>query len=266
MTSTTAPLVRVRGLTKRYGTRTVLQGLDLDIPRGAVTAVIGPNGAGKTTLNKALLGLVRADGGTVHFDGTDTAGAIAYRARIGYMPQTPRYPDAFSAGDVLHLLRDFRGADTDTDDTLIDAFALGPLLSRPARALSGGQRQRLNAAAAFLFRPDLLLLDEPTAGLDPIASGILKDAIARVRGEGRAVVITSHILSELQELADRVVFLHEGRIHWSGPLDDLLTMCGTKSLERAIAQLMRESMQPAPPHSTDAAPQPMMATRDRMSS
>lgn len=234
------PLVVMRGIAKRFGAHDVLRGIDLDLTRGAVTAIIGPNGAGKTTLNKALLGLVRIDAGTVHFDGVDTAGAIAHRARIGYMPQTPRYPDAFTGRDVLQLLRDFRGDAARIDDDLLSAFALTPRLDQPARSLSGGQRQRLNAAAAFLFAPDLLLLDEPTAGLDPIASGILKDKIRAVRAEGRAVVITSHILSELQELADRVVFLHEGQLQWSGSLDALLTHTGASSLERAIADLMQQ--------------------------
>ncbi|MBL0940679.1 MAG: ABC transporter ATP-binding protein [Gemmatimonadaceae bacterium] len=237
----TGALVEMRGLIKRFGHRSVLQGIDLDIPRGSVTAIIGPNGAGKTTLNKSMLGLVRLDSGVVRFDGQDAAGEIAYRSRIGYMPQTPRYPDAFSAGDVLQLLRDFRGPSAETDDELVTAFQLRPLLAVPARALSGGQRQRVNAAAAFLFRPDLLLLDEPTAGLDPLASGVLKDKIRAVRSAGCAVVITSHILSELQELADRVVFLHEGRIHWSGSLSALLTDTDATTLERAIAHLMMQS-------------------------
>jgi Cu-processing system ATP-binding protein len=235
------PLVALRGLEKRFADHPVLRGIDLDLPRGAVTAIIGPNGAGKTTLNKAILGLVRLDAGTVHVDGVDTAGRIDHRARIGYMPQTPRYPDSFAAGDVLRLLRDLREDVAPLDEELIAAFELAPLLDVPARALSGGQRQRLNAAAAFLFTPELLLLDEPTAGLDPVASGVLKDKIRAVRSEGRAVVITSHILSELQELADLVVYLHEGRVHWSGPLDGLMAETGAPTLERAIAQLMRKS-------------------------
>ncbi len=235
-----APLVQLRGISKRYGARTVLRGVDLDLPRGSVTAIIGPNGAGKTTLNKSMLGLVRPDAGTIRFDGVDTAGHIAHRARIGYMPQTPRFPESFTAGDVLTLLEDLRGEGA-RDRSLIDAFELTPVLGQAARALSGGQRQRLNAAAAFLFVPDLLLLDEPTAGLDPIASSVLKDKIRAVRGEGRAVVITSHILSELEELADRVVFLHEGQVRWTGPLADLMQGTEAATLERAIAQLMRRS-------------------------
>jgi Cu-processing system ATP-binding protein len=236
----TLPLVEIRGLVKRFGARSVLQGIDLDLHRGAVTAVIGPNGAGKTTLNKSLLGLVRPDAGVVRFDGVDTTGRIAHRARIGYMPQTPRYPESFSAGDVLQLLGDLRGTAA-RDESLIRDFDLARFLAQPARALSGGQRQRLNAASAFLFAPDLLLLDEPTAGLDPIASGVLKDKIREVRDRGCAVVITSHILSELQELADTIVFLHEGRLHWTGALATLMQETGATMLERAIARLMQRS-------------------------
>ena len=229
----------VRGLTKSYGRHQVLHGIDLEIARGAVTAIIGPNGAGKTTLNKALLGLVRPDGGTIYFDGVDTRGEITHRARIGYMPQAARFPENFSARDVLTLLRDLRGTQQSRDETMVTAFALDAFLDHPVRALSGGQRQRLNAAAAFLFSPELLLLDEPTAGVDPVASGIFKDKIRQVRQDGRAVVITSHILSELEELADTIVFLLDGRVRWSGPLASLLDSTQASSLERAIARLMQ---------------------------
>ena len=234
-----SPLVTVRGLVKSFGHRRVLDGVDLDITRGAVTAIIGPNGAGKTTLNKVLLGLVHADAGCMAFDGVEVAGQIAYRARIGYMPQAARFPERYTGQDVLDLLRDLRGETTPRDVTLLTALGVDAFLGQSVRTLSGGQRQRLNAVAAFLFAPDLLLLDEPTAGLDPIASGILKEKIRRVRNDGCAVVITSHILSELQEISDTVVFLHEGRVRWSGPLAQLLETMHVDSLERAIAYLMQ---------------------------
>lgn len=238
---TAAPLVEFRGVVKQYGARTVLHGIDVNIARGAVTAVVGPNGAGKTTLNKTLLGLVRPTSGQVTFAGADIAQQIAYRGRIGYMPQSPSFPENFSARDVLTLLADLRGTDRPRDESLVRDFGLAQFLEQPVRLLSGGQRQRLNAAAAFLFTPDLLLLDEPTAGLDPIASGILKDKIREVRDQGRAVIITSHVLSELEELADAVVFLHEGRVRWSGALAQLIAQTECSTLERAVATLMRES-------------------------
>ncbi|HEY0929460.1 MAG TPA: ABC transporter ATP-binding protein [Gemmatimonas sp.] len=235
----TTPLVSVRGLSKRFDGHAVLTELSLDLHRGAITAIVGPNGAGKTTLNKAILGLVRPDAGTILFDGRDTAGRIDHRASIGYMPQLARYPETFTGRDVLSLLSELRGKGLARDETLVQAFALERFLDQPARALSGGQRQRINAAAAFLFSPQLLLLDEPTAGLDPVASGILKRAIRGARNAGCAVVITSHILSELQELADTIVFLHEGRIGWQGAVLDLFNATGASTLEEAIAQLMQ---------------------------
>jgi Cu-processing system ATP-binding protein len=234
-------LVEIRALVKSFGHRRVLEGVTLDIARGAVTAIIGPNGAGKTTLNKVLLGLVHADSGRISFDGVKIAGQIAHRARIGYMPQAARFPESYTGQDVLDLLRDLRGETTPRDVSLLTELGVDAFLTQPVRTLSGGQRQRLNAVAAFLFAPDLLLLDEPTAGLDPIASGILKDKIRRVRDAGRAVIITSHILSDLQEISDTVVFLHEGRVRWSGPLAQLLETTHADSLERAIACLMQSA-------------------------
>ena len=234
-----SPLVEIRALMKSFGRRRILDGINLEIARGAVTAIIGPNGAGKTTLHKALLGLVHVDAGTMLFDGVDVAGQISHRARIGYMPQSARFPESYSGQDVLNLLRDLRGETTPRDASLIQQLGVEAFLAQPVRTLSGGQRQRLNAAAAFLFSPELLLLDEPTAGLDPVASGMLKEKIRAVRDEGRAVIITSHVLSELQEISDTVVFLHEGRVRWSGPLVTLLESTDTNTLERAIATLMQ---------------------------
>ncbi len=235
-------LVQVRALTKSYRRRSVLQGIDLDVQRGAVTAIIGPNGAGKTTLNKAILGLVHPDSGSIHFDGVNISGEIDHRHRIGYMPQAARFPEGSCVGEVLALLQDLRGSEVELDDALVQAFALASFLDAPIRTLSGGQRQRLNAAAAFLFTPELLLLDEPTSGLDPVSSGILKDKMRDVRAQGRAVMITSHVLSELEELADTVAFLHEGTVRWSGPLDALLDGTGAATLERAIAHLMQHGV------------------------
>jgi Cu-processing system ATP-binding protein len=233
-------MISIVGLTKRFGRLDVLRGIDLTVERGRVTAILGPNGAGKSTLIKCVLGLVRPDGGTILVDGRPALADPALRSRIGYMPQTPRLPDNLTAADLLALVRDLRGPTAATSEAMIDALSLGPELRKPLRTLSGGTRQKVNAVIAFLFRPDLLILDEPTAGLDPLASSTLKDAILAERAAGRTTIVTSHILSDLEELADDVVFLLDGRVRYRGELQRLKGETRQPTLERAIASLIRE--------------------------
>nr|AWJ66342.1 ABC transporter, ATP-binding protein [uncultured bacterium] len=237
------PLVTATGVAKRFGRHEVLRGVDLTLRRGRVTAVVGPNGSGKTTLIKSLLGLVRPDAGHLVFDGEDiTPGDVAYRARIGYMPQAARFPEHLTGREVLAMLRDLRSApDGRLDESLLDAFGLASELDKPLHTLSGGTRQKLNASVAFLFRPDLIVLDEPTAGLDPVASGILKDKVAAAQDGGVACLLTSHIVSELEALADDIVFLMEGRVGFSGSIAELKAQAGHDRLDRAIAHLMTHS-------------------------
>jgi Cu-processing system ATP-binding protein len=231
-------MIEVKHLEKRFGALQVLRGLDLAVGRGRVTAVVGPNGAGKTTLIKIILGLTRADSGSVRVDGRPVATDDSYRARIGYMPQIGRFPENLSALDLMALLRELRGADGSVDEELIDRLRLADELRKPIRTLSGGTRQKVNAVLAFLFRPEILILDEPTVGLDPISSGIVKDKILAERGAGRTVVLTSHIMSDLEELADDVAFLAEGRVGYAGTLFDLKRITCQNNLERAVAAMM----------------------------
>ena len=232
-------MIEARGLTKRFGSLRVLDGLDLVVPRGQITAIIGPNGSGKTTFNKSILGLVRPDGGELLFDGIPVNGDPAYRARIGYMPQAARFPENLCADEVIGLVLSIRGNPWRRDDELLRTFDLGPAMRTPVRLLSGGMRQRINAALAFLFYPELLILDEPTAGLDPVSSGVLKDKMRRERDAGRTLIVTSHVLSELEELADHIAFLLDGRVRFSGVPSELRALTGEPTLERAIASLMR---------------------------
>ena len=219
------PLVDVIGLAKSFGRLEVLRGVDLRFRRGRVTAVVGPNGSGKTTLIKSVLGLVRPDAGQIVFDGAAVQpGDVAYRSRVGYMPQRAAFPENLTGREVLDMLRDLRApsqGSADLDESLISTLSLEPELDKPFRTLSGGNRQKINAAIAFLFRPDLIVLDEPTAGLDPVASGALKDKIHAEQARGVTFVLTSHIVSELEELADDIVFLLDGHVLFSGTTDDL---------------------------------------------
>jgi Cu-processing system ATP-binding protein len=232
-----APVVGLASVCKRFGRRTVLDAVSCTIGTGRVTAILGPNAAGKSTLIKIVLGLVRADGGTVTVAGTRVNGEPDYRRVLGYMPQAARFPENLTGHKVLAMLCDLRGRSA-VDERLITELALDSELDKPIRTLSGGTRQKLNAAIAFLFRPQLLVLDEPTAGLDPVASGTLKARIREYRERGGSVILTSHVLSEVEELADDVVFLLEGRVAFAGPISELRGETGEERLERAVARLM----------------------------
>lgn len=231
-------MVSVESLSKRFGKQQVLDGLDLKICTGEVTAVLGPNGAGKTTLIKSILGLVKPDGGSIVVDGERINGSPDYRRKIGYMPQIARYPENLTAREIIAMIRDLRDDAAVVDDSIIRDLKLEPELDKPFRTLSGGNKQKVSAVLAFLFSPSILILDEPSAGLDPVSSSVLKDRILAERSAGRTVILTSHIMSEVHELADRVVYLLEGRIHFEASVDGLLDVTGETSLERAVARMM----------------------------
>ncbi|MGE5728959.1 MAG: ABC transporter ATP-binding protein [Gemmatimonas sp.] len=233
------PLVRFTKLAKAFGALPVLRGVDMAIRSGRVMAIVGPNGAGKTTLIKALLGLTHPDSGEISFAGDAVNGDEAYRARIGYMPQIARYPENLTGAELLAMLKDLRGEGAALDEELIEKLELRPALSKPLRVLSGGTRQKVNAVMAFLFSPELLVLDEPTAGLDPLSSRVLNDKILSATASGRTFIVTSHIMNELEELADDVTFMLEGRALFVGTLDELKRITGQPTLERSVATMMR---------------------------
>lgn len=247
-------MIRIENLSKRYGKLLVLDGLNLTIRRGEVTAILGPNGAGKTTLIKAILGLVKPDGGHVTVGGEAVNGSPEYRRMIGYMPQIARYPENLTAREIIRMIRDLRDDPDVVDESLVRTLGLEQELDKPFRTLSGGNRQKISAVLAFLFRPEILFLDEPSSGLDPVSSSALKDRILAERAEGRTIVLTSHVMSEVEELGDRVIYLLDGRIHFEASVDDLLDSTGEPSLERAIAHVMTAGVAPprAPVHKKNA--------------
>ena len=231
-------MIELVGVSKRFGARTVLRAVSLTAPAGHVTAIVGPNAAGKSTLIKMLLGLVRPDDGRIRVHQVWLNGSSDYRAGIGYMPQRTCFPENLTGTQVLRLLRDLRGSLGTVDDELIDAFGIRAELDKPIRTLSGGTRQKLNAVTAFMFQPRVLILDEPTAGLDPVSSSLLKDRILHARDHGTTFILTSHNMADLQELADRVVFLLEGVVTFTGTPAELLAQTGETTMERAFAALM----------------------------
>lgn len=231
-------MIGISGLRKSFGQLDVLQGVDATFATGRVTALVGPNAAGKTTLIKTILGLTKPDAGSVSVHGKIVNGDVSYRRRIGYMPQIARFPGNLTGEELLSMLEKLRSDVSKPDRKLIETFGLKAELGKQLRTLSGGTRQKLNAVAAFLFSPDVLILDEPTAGLDPRSSAALKDRILADRARGRTFIVTSHVMAELEEVADDVIFLADGQVRFSGTLETLKKTTLQVNLERAIAELM----------------------------
>ena len=230
-------MIAFRGITKRFGRLEVLRGVDLELSKGRVMALVGPNATGKTTLVKMLLGLAFPDSGEIEFDGHVLDGDADYRSRIGYMPQIARFPENVTGAELLAVVDKLRGAAI-RDDDLLTSLHLEGELGKPLRTLSGGTRQKVNAVIAFRYRPDLLILDEPTSGLDPLSARILKQKVLDERARGCTVLITSHVMSELDELADDIAFLVEGTVRYAGAVHDLKHRTHEATLERALATLM----------------------------
>jgi Cu-processing system ATP-binding protein len=194
-------MIRIENLAKRFKKLQALAEINALFNSGEVVSLIGPNGSGKTTLIKCILGMVKADSGFIYVNGQQINGDPSYRAGIGYMPQIGRYPDNMKVGQLFRMMKNIRKVpETDLDTDLLVKFNLVSIFDKPMRTLSGGTRQKVSAALAFYFNPDILILDEPTAGLDPLSSEILKEKIMQEKGKGKLVLVTSHILSELDEL------------------------------------------------------------------
>jgi Cu-processing system ATP-binding protein len=231
-------MITIRSLRKKFGAVEVLNGIDAYISSGRVTGIVGPNAAGKTTLIKCILGLTRPDTGYIEVGGVRVNGDESYRRKIGYMPQIARFPSNLTVAELLAMLKDLRPDVTQVDDDLVRQFGLGLEITKKLSNLSGGTKQKINAIAAFMFNPAILFLDEPTAGLDPRSSSILKDKILAERLAGNTIVITSHVMTELEELSDDLIFISEGKVRFSGSVRQIKDLTRQTNLERAVAELM----------------------------
>lgn len=231
-------MISVHQLKKNFGRLEVLRGITTVFDAGKTYALIGPNGSGKTTLIKCMLGMVLPTSGKILVDGEDIKNHWRYREKIGYMPQIGRYPDNMRIGQLFDMMRNIRTGITHTDEELINAFGLRQLLDKRMHTLSGGTRQKVSATLAFLFNPPILFLDEPTAGLDPLSVEILKEKILRERQQGKLIIITSHIMNDLDELATEAVLLQDGLIKYADSIESLKELTGESRLGKAIARFI----------------------------
>ena len=235
-------MITVSNLNKRFNRLDVLKSISVDFSAGKSFAMIGPNGSGKTTLIKCILGMVLPDKGEIRVNGKSIFDNWHYRNEIGYMPQIGRYPDQMKIGQLFDMIRDLRQDQTHLDEDLIKEFKLDQMKDKRMHALSGGTRQKVSASLAFLFNPSILILDEPTAGLDPLAVESLKSKILSEKNKDRLFLITSHIMSDLDELSSYVVYLEEGKILFNDSIDKLKEETGDLKLGRAIATVMKRNL------------------------
>ncbi len=236
-------MIEIQNLKKSFGDLQVLKGLNVTIPKGQATGIVGPNGAGKTTLIKTILGLVKPDSGILEVNGTRLNGDWLYRRDIGYMPQVARYPENMRVYELLNFIKGLRDQDAVYEHELIEQFNLQSELEKPLRTLSGGNRQKVGAILAMMFNPDILFFDEPTAGLDPRSSHKFKLRVKKEKEAGKTIFITSHIMSELEQLVDHVIFILDGNIRYYGSMSQLLELSQEERLEAAIARLMDEPIE-----------------------
>ena len=232
-------MIKIKNLTKKFNKFTALQNIDLECKKGHSIAFIGPNGCGKTTLIKCILGLNVVESGDILVSGNSVKKDFLYREKIGYMPQIGKYPENMTIGQTIKMIQDNRKNVENIDTELLEAFELPKLYDKKMSTLSGGTTQKVSAVLAFMFHPEIIILDEPTAGLDPLASEILKNKIIKERKNGKLIIITSHLLSELDDMVNEIVFINEGKILVHQSVEDLKTETQQTKISDAITNILK---------------------------
>ena len=233
-------MIEVVGLSKQFNKNVVLSDLHLDIAEQGIFAILGPNGSGKTTLIKSILSMVIPDKGIIKVSGVDVKKSSDYRKKIDYLPQIANFPSNLKVKELIRMIKDLRGK-TEREKKLIDQFGLSPYLDIKLGNLSGGTKQKVNILLTFMFDSPILILDEPSTGLDPLALIQLKELILEEKRKGKTILITSHIMSFVEEITDEIVFLLEGNIHFKGAIQTLKNDTRQSDLEHAIAALLEKN-------------------------
>jgi len=229
-------MINIESLYKKFGKNEVLIGLDLQIESGGIFAVLGPNGSGKTTLIKSILGMVVPNEGDISIDGKSIKNKWKYREDISYLPQIANFPGNLKVEELIRMIKDLRQNPSD-EQQLVRHFGLEPFLDKKLATLSGGTKQKVNIVLTFMFDNPLIILDEPTTGLDPMALIRLKKLIEAEKNKGKTILVTSHIMQFVEEIADEIVYLLEGKIYFKGSVPALKEQTGQKTVEQAIAAI-----------------------------
>ena len=232
-------MIQFENIYKAFGKLEVLKGVSASVGGGGITAILGPNGSGKTTLIKMLLGMVYPDKGEILFHGKPIRKEWQYKNDISYLPQIARFPENLTVTELINLIKDIRGG-SPNEQRLIELFDLESHLKKKIKHLSGGTKQKVNIVLAMMYDNPLIVLDEPSTGLDPIALVRLKELILDERAKGKNILITTHIMSLVEDLSDEILFLLEGKIYFRGTIPELKEFAGEDNLEKSIAHLLEQ--------------------------
>jgi len=235
-------MIEIQKINKSYKKNHVLKDISISISGPGVVALLGPNGSGKTTLLKCFLGMVLPDSGDILFNGKSTLNEYLYRKNVSYLSQIARFPENLSARELISLMKEIKPGQT-REDQFMKMFNLEKELDKKMGSLSGGTRQKVNITLALMHDDPLIILDEPSTGLDPLSLKELKEFIREERERGKLILITTHILSLAEELADDVIFLLEGNIYFQGRIGELLSNQHELNLENAIAHILKSTQQ-----------------------
>lgn len=225
---------------KNFGKLEVLKKINLQIKQGGIFAILGPNGSGKTTMIKSMLGMVIPQNGAIKIHDKNVLKQWNYRENIDYLPQIANFPSNLKVLELINMIKDIRNKNC-RDQELIQLFRISPFLDKKLGHLSGGTKQRVNLVLAFMFNSPLIILDEPTSGLDPVALIALKELIIKEKAAGKTIIITSHIMSFVEELADEIVFILDGNIYFQGTISALKQQTKQDHFEYAIASILKEN-------------------------
>lgn len=237
-------MITIKNLNKSYNKNQVLTDINLDINQEGILAILGPNGSGKTTLIKSLLGLVIPEKGDMLVDGENIKKKWLYRKNISYLPQIARFPENLKVNELITMVKDIRQQEAVNEQKIIDLFELQPFIDKRLRNLSGGTRQKVNILLGLMFDNPIIIMDEPTVGLDPVAMIHLKKLIQEEKRKGKFIIFTSHIMNVVEELADEIVFLLEGKIYFKGRQQEMIDLTGEHNLEHAIAMILLKNQSP----------------------
>lgn len=233
-------MIEIGDLHKSFAKKKVLKGINLSLVKPGISAILGPNASGKTTLIKSVLGMVIPDSGQININGKSVLGEWEYRDALDYLPQIARFPDNLKVHELVKMIQSFRDR-PDRSQELIDYLDLREAMGQRLGHLSGGTRQKVNIVVAFMYDNPIMILDEPSAGLDPAALQLVKKLILAEKEKGKLILITTHIMNLVEELADEIVFLLDGVIHFRGTTNALLTEYGESDVEKSIARLLERN-------------------------